>query len=246
MPWAAAAAAVGVIGSAVVSSRSAKDAAKKAAEGAERGGAQIEASADRAREDVLDFFPSAQQDLLAGAGAAGDIISGGVGEQQRLLSAGNVGAQRTLGAGFTQQQNALLGRPVDQQAFAPREIETSQPLQNPLSPQEGEAGLFGGIVNAPMEADLLRFSQAGTNQDVLNQVLSGEIDIPGLDTSIINALLRAPTFAKASGLTLKNMGDLKTPEDIERFVKRTIPGVPEAQEQLTVLVSRLSKLANFK
>lgn len=133
MSWVAVGAAVGVVGSGIISSRASKSAAETAAEGAERSGAQIERAADRARTDVLDFFPGAQQDLLAGAGAAGGLLAGGIGEQQRLLSAGNVGAQGTLQGGFGQVQNALLGLPVDQQAFAPQEIPLSQIPQNPLA-----------------------------------------------------------------------------------------------------------------
>jgi len=125
--------AVGTVGAGILSSRASAQASDVAAEGAERSGAQIQAAADRARTDVLDFFPSAQQDLLAGAGAAGGLLAGGIGEQQRLLSAGNVGAQGTLQGGFGQVQNALLGLPVDQQAFAPKSIELSPIPQNPLA-----------------------------------------------------------------------------------------------------------------
>lgn len=131
--WAAAVGAAGAVGGALISADATSKASDKASEGAERSAARIEEAAATARGDVFDFFPSAQKDLLSGAGAAGGLISSGVGEQQRLLSAGNVGAQQTLGAGFTQQQNALLGLPVNQQAFAPREIELSPALQNPLA-----------------------------------------------------------------------------------------------------------------
>ena len=225
MPWGAAAAAVGVVGSAVISSRSADKAADRAAEGAEQSGAQIQAAADRAREDVFDFFPSAQKDLLAGAGAAGDIISGGVGEQQRLLSAGNVGAQGTLGAGFGQVQNALLGLPVDQHAFDAQPIELSQPLQNPLVPPKGmeidpeklspedreiflsevHRAILAGEVDVPGQGLFSDLSQltpegketsiasdllsTGTNIDVYNKIISGELNFPGVDPNWISKLV---------------------------------------------------------
>lgn len=249
MSWVAAAIIGSTVVSGIASSRASSKAAKAGERGLERSAAAIEASANRAREDVFDFFPSAQKDLLAGAGAAGDILTQGIGEQQRLLSAGNVGAQSTLGAGFNQQQNALLGLPVNQQSFAPREIPLSQPLQNPLATgaggqQSSGQGLFSNIASVPVQADRSRFESAGTNAEVLNQVLSGEINLPGVDTSIIDLLLRSGNFSAGGSLTLDRIASLSSPEAIDAYVKRTIPNLPELQAQLKTLVTGLSGIVN--
>lgn len=166
MPWGVAAAAVGV-GTGIASARASERAADVAAEGAERSAAQIQGAADVVRFDVNRLFPLAQQDLLAGAGAAGDILSQGVTEQQRLLSAGNIGAQQTLGQGFGNIEASLLGTPINRQAFVPQgvqqqplaqaaqqqplqqpaqqQIALSQPIANPLAGGGQAAGLGGGL-----------------------------------------------------------------------------------------------------
>ncbi len=135
MTWGLVAVAGATVVSGVVSSRSAKKAAKAGEKGSERSADAIEFAADRARDDVFDFFPSAQQDLLAGAGAAGDILTGGVSEQQRLLSAGNIAAQNTLGQSFQTQKAALLGTeaPIftnssSQQQASPHQIRVQEIL----------------------------------------------------------------------------------------------------------------------
>lgn len=183
--------AVAGVASGVASSRAAKSAAEAGAEGAALSGAQIQAGADRARGDVLNFFPAAQQNLLSGAGAAGDLLASGIGEQQRLLSAGNVGAQGTLQGGFGQVQNALLGLPVNQQAFAPKPIELSQIPQNPLVQQAGQQalagqpaqqpqGLFQNIADVQPAAQQEAFSGLKTNLDLFNAVSSGRLVLPNI------------------------------------------------------------------
>lgn len=145
MTWFAAGTAVVAVGTGISSARASEKAADVAAEGAERSGAQIQRAGDLARADVQRIFPQAQGDLLAGASGAATILGQGVTEQQRLLSAGNLGAQGTLGGGFSQVQNALLGIPVNQQAFQPQGVELSQPLQNPFGQPIGGGGVEGGL-----------------------------------------------------------------------------------------------------
>lgn len=148
MTWAGAAV-VATVGSGVASSRAATKAADKAAEGSDAQQAAsrelIADSASLARRDVQRIFPQAQGDLLSGAAGAVDILGQGVTEQQRLLSAGNVGAQQTLGQGFGNIQNALLGLPINQQAFAPQGIELSQPIVNPIGKALGGGQVEGGL-----------------------------------------------------------------------------------------------------
>ncbi len=152
MSWIAVAA---VVGTGIQGARASSKAAGIAAEGAERSGAQIQAAGDLARRDVQRIFPQAQGDLISGAAGAADILGQGISEQQRLFSAGNVGAQQTLGQGFGNIQAALLGTPINQQAFAPQSIELSQPIANPIGQTLGggqvEGGLFSNLAQTTEE-----------------------------------------------------------------------------------------------
>ncbi len=239
--------AVGTVGAGILSSRAAKSAAETGAEGAERSGAQIQQAADRARTDVLDFFPAAQQDLLAGAGAAGDLLASGIGEQQRLLSAGNVGAQGTLQGGFSQVQNALLGLPVNQQAFAPKSIELSQIPQNPLAQQDAQGqpvqGLFSQVGQVQQQAQQQRLEGVTSNADVLNKIVSGEFTIPGVDANRINEILSAKRVEGDTFLAKSQLVDLArsgTSEQIEAYLTRT--GLnSENRSQFRQIIASLSQ-----
>lgn len=187
--------AVAIVGAGALAARATKSAAKTGVEGAKDAGVITQVAADRARGDVLDFFPAAQQDLLAGAGAAGDLLTQGIGEQQRLLSAGNVGAQGTLGQGFGQVQNALLGVPVNQQAFAPQQIPLSQLPQNPLAQQAVQTGqpatqgLFSNVANVQPAARAAEIGRITNNRDLISQISTGEISLPGVDTAFWEAVI---------------------------------------------------------
>ena len=162
-----------VVGGAIISSRSADRASDKAAAGAERAADKIQTAGEKARVDVLDFFPLAQQDLLTGANLAGDLISRGTQEQQRLLSQGNLNAQQTVGGGFDAIRSALLGLPVNQQAFAPRGITQSQPLQ-----VSGIGQQVGGQQISPQQVrqDTSPFNQIGAGQPVSQRFSLGEVN----------------------------------------------------------------------
>lgn len=144
MTWFAAGAAITVAGG-VASSRASGKAADKAAEGQERAGAQIQAAGDRASAQAQLILPQAQGDILSGAAGAVDVLGQGITEQQRLLSAGNLGAQQFTQQGFDQTRNALLGIPVDQQAFAPQEIGLSEQRVNPIGQALGGGQVQGGL-----------------------------------------------------------------------------------------------------
>lgn len=129
MVTAAAIGAVGAIGGAVISGKSAEKAAKKGAEAQERAAGTVSAAADQARTDVLDLFPVAQSQLLVGAQGALDIFGKGIPLQQQQLQAGNIQAQETTARGFDRQQAALLGLPVESfQAGAPIITGEEEPL----------------------------------------------------------------------------------------------------------------------
>lgn len=129
MVTAAAIGAVGAIGGAVISGKASEKAAKKGAEAQEAAAETVSAAAERARKDVLSFFPEAQRNLLVGAQSAIDIFGAGIPQAQQQLQAGNIQAQETTARGFGQQQAALLGLPVEAfQAGAPIFTGDEEPL----------------------------------------------------------------------------------------------------------------------
>jgi hypothetical protein len=138
-------AAAALIGAAYSARQSGK-AADRASDAAEAAGERITDAGLQARQDVFDFFPQAQADLLAGASGAFDIIGQSIPEQQRLLSTGNLNAQGTVGGGFDAVRNALLGLPVDTSVFQPQSVALSQGFQNPFG-QMGGIGTSDDFVN---------------------------------------------------------------------------------------------------
>jgi len=255
MTWGAVAVGVGTLGAGIASSRAATSAAKAGAEGAARSGAQIQAAGDRARSDVLNFFPTAQQDLLAGAGAAGDLLTQGIGEQQRLLSAGNVGAQGRLQGGFGQVQNALLGLPVDQQAFAPQQIQLSQLPQNPLAQQAVQqpagqpagqtqpSGLFTDIGKVQQRARQETLGGATTNLDVLGKVASGDIQIPGVSADWVGRFMQNLTQGSGFSVSssLSDFANADSTKGLEAWLSKSGLNL-ENQEQMRRVVRALKDI----
>lgn len=123
-----------------ISAQQAGRAGDVASAASEKAAQQIRDAGADARRDVLDFFPLAKQDLLAGAGGAFDIFGQGIQGQQQALQQGNINAQQTLGGGFGNVQNALLGLPVNQQLFGPQGVDLPGIPQSPF----GATGGFGG------------------------------------------------------------------------------------------------------
>lgn len=122
----------------------------------------IEERTAEARADVQRLFPQAQQVATEGFQGALDVIGGGIPQQLAAFQQGNVGAQQVTGDTLSQIQNAILGLPVNQAAFAPQQITTDlsflqnltapsiapQPVPPPNPPVTGiPGGGFGGIPN---------------------------------------------------------------------------------------------------
>jgi hypothetical protein len=282
------------VGSGIASSRASAKAADKAAEGGERSAAQVQAAADQARGDVLDFFPSAQKDLLAGAGAAGDLLTGGTTEQQRLLSGGNLAAQSTLSQGFDAQKSALLGTqaptfaphqpsqapqapktPEERQAqleqfsqmspeqlefmrflgeganpefieavraqqpqvnaFAPKGVGLSQPIQNPL-----QEGLFSDVGRVLPEKAKELTANISSNSDTLRLIQSGDIDIPGLDTGFLTQLDTEESRAEGGFLSRNSIMNAVNTGNIDFFKDSGLN--EENQATMRLLISGLIKI----
>jgi hypothetical protein len=141
MPWGVAAVAAGAVASSVIASEAAEDAAAAGSKAADRSAQQIRDAATQAREDVLTHFPGAEQSLLEGSRGAFDLFSQGISGQQQALREGNLAAQQTVSQGLPQIQNALLGIPLDQQAFQANAQSILREPVNPFTPRNPFAHL---------------------------------------------------------------------------------------------------------
>ena len=143
-------AAVAGVGASVLSSKSAKDSAsagrKSQEQQNEKSAAEIAAASKRAKEHILEYMPKAQQMRGLGAQSAMDIFGAAAPAQFNAFQQGNTGAQSIIHQGMQQQQNALLGLPVD--------YGTGQPVQfTPdfsFMPTEIPAGLMGFPLPEPV------------------------------------------------------------------------------------------------
>lgn len=68
---------------------------------------------EQARRDILNLYPQAQQNILAGLGSAVDLLQSSYPAQAQAFQQGNVAAQNLLAGSLPQFRNAILGGPVD-------------------------------------------------------------------------------------------------------------------------------------
>lgn len=105
------------VGTAVVggamSAKGAQDAADAGAAGQENAAAIIREAAKEAKKTIFDMAPIAEQNYQMGTQAGLNVLGQSIAPQSQLARGGNIAAQQQLIAGLGQQQNALLGRPVD-------------------------------------------------------------------------------------------------------------------------------------
>ena len=217
--WATGAKVVGTLAASHMASKSSKDAAKSGKKGSERAAQVTAESADKARRDVMNLFPSAQQDLLAGYSGAFDLVGQGIPEQQRLVSQGNLQAQQTTGQGFDQVRAALMGLPVDTANFAPQGAQMSQPIQNPM------AGMFGNIAQQQQtrQADALAGIQS--NRDLMAAVGGEELGLQNIDNPFWGAVAEGRRGGRTKWgdtgntfMSSRSMLDATTPEQQQAIV----------------------------
>lgn len=101
------------IGSALIGAYSSDKASDKAASAAKAGTAASNALANQARTDAINLFSRGLTSSNAGTGAALKFYQNNAKAKIQPYVRGNVAAQQVLGQGATQQQNAILGLPVD-------------------------------------------------------------------------------------------------------------------------------------
>ena len=118
MPTAAVMAVASVAGN-VASNKASSDASRASAGAAAQSNALIREGQAQARQDLMTLFPAAIESAQQGFQGAADVFKSVVPQQSQVFQQGNINAQNTLLSGLPQQQNAILGNPVNNQALQP-------------------------------------------------------------------------------------------------------------------------------
>lgn len=154
MPTAAVMAVAAVAGN-VASNKARGDANRASSGAAAQSNALIREGQAQARQDLFTLFPAAQQSAQQGFQGAADVFRDVVPQQSQIFQQGNINAQNTLLSGLPQQQNAILGGPINNAALQP--TTQFQPdfgflnQQIGQQPQQGSTGLGqGGLTNQLM------------------------------------------------------------------------------------------------
>jgi hypothetical protein len=79
-------------------------------------------ASEQARNAAIPLFQSARDNSRQGFQGALDVLGQSIPQQLSMLQEGNVNAQNTLGQGLQQQQNAILGNPISNEAFQPQSL----------------------------------------------------------------------------------------------------------------------------
>lgn len=202
-----------ILGGAVLSSVSSSRASKAGQRAAAASAGQIAEAGRIAREDVLTFFPGAQQDLISGARGAFDIFGQGITGQQQALQQGNINAQGTISAGLPQIRAALLGLPSPGagRAFAPQNVQLGQAPINPFPAAPAQAvdgapaALAGGAPTsggfAPVGTGPL--TNIGSVASQLNQQRIAQ-QASDVDQALIGRLVRRGQGFGAQGIRSRN------------------------------------------
>ena len=112
----------------------------------------IEQQSGRARSDVMNLFPQAQDARNQGYDNAFGMIAGGIPEQMNMFNQGNYGAQEQVANTLPQVSNALMGLPVDYSQFQPQQMQPDMsymqqymPTDQPtFAPTTGLSGIAQG------------------------------------------------------------------------------------------------------
>lgn len=109
----------------------------------------------QSRSDVMGLAPGAQQNLNMGMQAGLDVYGQTIPQMFDVFQQGNVGAQNALLAGMPQFQNAILGLPVDYNAFQPQALNYNTDFaQQQLPDFIPVADALGGVNNGAQAAPL--------------------------------------------------------------------------------------------
>lgn len=100
-----------------------KKAAKAQTQALEKGQVITREGTERARSDLFNLFPAAQQNIQQGFQGALDVFGQSLPAQADVFQQGNVAAQQQLLAGLPQFQNAILGGNVDFSQLQPTQLQ---------------------------------------------------------------------------------------------------------------------------
>lgn len=101
---------------------------------------------NRGRNDALTFAPASDANRNMGFQSALDVYGQSMPQQVDTFQQGNMGAQAQLLAGLPQFQNAIMGAPVNYNAFQPQQIQYDPSFMQQQLPQFiSTASLLGGL-----------------------------------------------------------------------------------------------------
>lgn len=144
--------AAATIGAAKLDYDAAKEANATALKQREESQKFIEKQTNQARGDIFQLFPAAQKARQQGIQSGFNLYQAALPTQTQYFQQGNVMAQNQQIAGLGQIQNAILGRPINQNALKPGVV------------QQMNYNANGGLQRfAPVNQPLLQPSAAPTN-----------------------------------------------------------------------------------
>jgi len=143
-----------------------------------RSQAFIEEQARLARGDANYLYPQGDYARNQGINAAMALMGNSMPTQMGLYQDGNVSAQMQLLAGLPQFQNAILGMPVNNQAYQPTRL--SMPDSSFYKQQLPDFGMAqapaaGQSWGTPQTAQPQQAQQQGINPQMLGMLLGGRM-----------------------------------------------------------------------
>ena len=132
MPTIAVTAGASLLG-AYASDRASSRAADSQRDGQAAALAATERATQQARNDAIPLYGQAQQNALAGYQGAMDVFNQFAPFRERQFQQGNQNAQQALIAGLPQQQNAILGGPID---YSQMQVRNVSPPANSMFNQQ--------------------------------------------------------------------------------------------------------------
>ena len=111
--------------------------------------------AEQARGDVTEIFPAVRESAYGGYQGALDMLGQAIPQQAGLFQSGNLAAQNTLLAGLPQQNNAILGNPIDLSGLQPTELAYNTDFTQQALPEMAEPVSTVGPAINPIFAQYL-------------------------------------------------------------------------------------------
>lgn len=163
----------------------------------------IQGLGDRGRADILGIIPAAGRSLAGGFAGAADILEQLLGQQVDITTAANVGAQEQVIGGLPQFQRAILGQPVDFDAFQPINLRPRAArgfgagrggvFQTLADELEGAIGAGAPVTAAPVAAPVVAPAAIGAPHRSAAEIFRTVGRVPGgrrLSASEVRALDR--------------------------------------------------------